>query len=320
MSFITTQQTKLDLELVPKENRLDIRKCNGRIPHGLTPREPTFQVVLYAIALTLCYPTFLIMTDVPRVYMHQFWNSVYKHDTFYRFKLDKKNPAMKESKSYKTYLGYATGVVPPKIERKFKKTSPSKKANDLVPVDEEPISKENMLRDLPRSLQLLQLQVSFLGMLLWKNNLKERKKKKSLRDFHKLHPSGVPDVTKYESTKSESESWGNDEDDRNDKNESENEDKDEENKSNDDETTFDSEKGLDSEQDTDGSESDSESDQQDDDDEVKDDDDDDKSEGDTDRGMDSDYVQDKKADVGMTDAEQEKENLEITQEQVVEDS
>ncbi|GKA30159.1 retrovirus-related pol polyprotein from transposon TNT 1-94, partial [Tanacetum coccineum] len=28
--------------------------------------------------------------DVPEVYMHQFWDSVHKHDTFYRFKLDKK--------------------------------------------------------------------------------------------------------------------------------------------------------------------------------------------------------------------------------------
>ncbi|GKF39852.1 hypothetical protein Tco_0119913, partial [Tanacetum coccineum] len=77
MSSITAQQTKLDLELVPKENRLDIGKCNGRIPHGLTPREPTFQVVLDAIAPTLCYPAFLITADVPEVYMHQFWNSVY---------------------------------------------------------------------------------------------------------------------------------------------------------------------------------------------------------------------------------------------------
>ncbi|GJX46549.1 hypothetical protein Tco_0271739 [Tanacetum coccineum] len=71
MSTITAQQTKLDLELVPKENRLDIRKCNGRIPHGLTPREPTFQVVLDAIALTLCYLAFLITADVLEVYMHQ---------------------------------------------------------------------------------------------------------------------------------------------------------------------------------------------------------------------------------------------------------
>ncbi|GKD67017.1 hypothetical protein Tco_1309125 [Tanacetum coccineum] len=65
MSSIIAQQTKLDLELVPKENRIDIGKCNGRIHHRLTPREPTFQVVLDDIALTPCYPAFLITADVP---------------------------------------------------------------------------------------------------------------------------------------------------------------------------------------------------------------------------------------------------------------
>nr|GEX05134.1 hypothetical protein [Tanacetum cinerariifolium] len=40
MSSIIAQQTKLDLDLVPKENRLDIKKCNGRIPHRLTLKEP----------------------------------------------------------------------------------------------------------------------------------------------------------------------------------------------------------------------------------------------------------------------------------------
>ncbi|GJW24455.1 hypothetical protein Tco_0038266 [Tanacetum coccineum] len=65
MFSITAQQTKLDLELVPKENRLDIGKCNGRIPQGLTPREPTFQVILDAIALTPCSTAFLIAADVP---------------------------------------------------------------------------------------------------------------------------------------------------------------------------------------------------------------------------------------------------------------
>ncbi|GKD11684.1 hypothetical protein Tco_1196091, partial [Tanacetum coccineum] len=90
-SSITAQQTKLDLELVPKEKRLDIRKCNGRLNPGKIKREPTFQVVLDALALTLCYYAFLINADVPEVYMHQFWDSIYKHDTFYRFKMDKRN-------------------------------------------------------------------------------------------------------------------------------------------------------------------------------------------------------------------------------------
>ncbi|GKA42180.1 hypothetical protein Tco_0734840 [Tanacetum coccineum] len=90
MTPITDQQTKLDLELVPKENRLDIGKCNGRIPHGLKPKEETFQVVLDELALTPCYPPFLITADIPEVYMHQLCNCIYKHDDFYRFKVDKK--------------------------------------------------------------------------------------------------------------------------------------------------------------------------------------------------------------------------------------
>ncbi|GKD47117.1 hypothetical protein Tco_1271762, partial [Tanacetum coccineum] len=45
----------------------------------------------------------------------------------------------------------------------------------------------------------------------------EEVRKKSLRDFHKTHPSGsgVLDVTEEESTESEAESWGKDEDDNN---------------------------------------------------------------------------------------------------------
>ncbi|GKE67172.1 hypothetical protein Tco_1521333, partial [Tanacetum coccineum] len=90
MSSITAQQAKLDLELVPKEKRLDIRKFNERLNPGKIQREPTFQVVLDALALTICYFAFLITTDVLEVYMHQFWDSIYKHDTFYRFKMDKR--------------------------------------------------------------------------------------------------------------------------------------------------------------------------------------------------------------------------------------
>nr|GEX55981.1 hypothetical protein [Tanacetum cinerariifolium] len=49
---------------------------------------------------------------------------------------------MKKIKAYKTYLGFAIGATPPKIARKFKKASPSKKDLNLnlVPVDEEPKS------------------------------------------------------------------------------------------------------------------------------------------------------------------------------------
>ncbi|GKF80205.1 hypothetical protein Tco_0238807, partial [Tanacetum coccineum] len=70
---ITAQQTKFDLELVPKENRLDIRKCNERIPRGVKLKEETFQVVMDALALTPCYPAFPITADVPE--MHQPWRT-----------------------------------------------------------------------------------------------------------------------------------------------------------------------------------------------------------------------------------------------------
>ncbi|GKC78518.1 hypothetical protein Tco_1129292 [Tanacetum coccineum] len=49
------------------------------------------------------------------------------------------SPEMKESKAYKTYLGYAAGEVPPKVAIKFKKASPSKKESELVLGDEEPV-------------------------------------------------------------------------------------------------------------------------------------------------------------------------------------
>nr|GEW55060.1 hypothetical protein [Tanacetum cinerariifolium] len=66
MSSITTQQAKLDLKLVPMEKRLEIGKCNGRLNTGKTQREPTFQVVMDALALTPCYFAFLTTIDVPK--------------------------------------------------------------------------------------------------------------------------------------------------------------------------------------------------------------------------------------------------------------
>ncbi|GJY23479.1 hypothetical protein Tco_0397137 [Tanacetum coccineum] len=66
MSSITAQQTKVDLELVLKEKRLEIGKCNGRLNPGKIQREPTFQVVLDALALTPCYSAFLITAYVPK--------------------------------------------------------------------------------------------------------------------------------------------------------------------------------------------------------------------------------------------------------------
>nr|GEW27917.1 hypothetical protein [Tanacetum cinerariifolium] len=413
MSSIIAQQTKLDLDLVPKESRLDIEKCNGRIPRILTTREPHFKsfwTLLHSLHAILhlssqlmslkytCTSSGILFTNLPKSSCRDFDVLSSKEDTMsflrelsHTWEINSLNDrnkigmhtskddylistlrfisanestqiygaillecltslAMKESKVYKTYFVYATGAVPPMIARKFKKTSPSKKDSDLVPVDKEPVTKGKrvkrsikksstkpatgiIIREPPvktKSKRKEKVDVTYgkgiellSEVALTEEAQMKEVRKKSLRDFYKLHFSGfgtvskkpprvdkitppvisegtvdkpgVPDVTKDESTESESVSWGNDKDDNNDENDSENEGNDDENKNDDDKTPFDKVKDDDDE-----------------------DDDDDKSEGDEDRGMDdttnqfSDDVQDKKADDEMMDAQPEKENLKIT--------
>ncbi|GKC63012.1 hypothetical protein Tco_1095610 [Tanacetum coccineum] len=132
---------------------------------------------------------------------------------------------MKESKAYKTYLSYATGAMPPKVTRKFKKASPSKKESDIVPGDEEPVKKGKKLttpakksafkpatgtviREPPvetkskgkekekvdvargKGIELLS------KVALTEKALLKEVRKKSLRDFHKTHPNGSGIVAK----------------------------------------------------------------------------------------------------------------------------
>ncbi|GKD50754.1 hypothetical protein Tco_1279730, partial [Tanacetum coccineum] len=61
-----------------------------RINPRMKPKELTYQLVLDSLALTTCYPTFLISAEVPVIYMHQFWATVNKHTSLYQFKIDNK--------------------------------------------------------------------------------------------------------------------------------------------------------------------------------------------------------------------------------------
>ncbi|GKB80911.1 retrovirus-related pol polyprotein from transposon TNT 1-94 [Tanacetum coccineum] len=71
MTTTTAQQVALDNALVPLEKRVKVGKCNMIINPAKTQKEPTYQVVLDALALTTWYPAFLITADVPEIYMHQ---------------------------------------------------------------------------------------------------------------------------------------------------------------------------------------------------------------------------------------------------------
>ncbi|GKA07210.1 hypothetical protein Tco_0686434 [Tanacetum coccineum] len=84
------QQIELDNALVAPKNRQVIGKCNMRINLGMKPKELTYQVALDALALTTCYPAFLIIAEVPVIYMYQFWATIIKHKSSYQFKIDKK--------------------------------------------------------------------------------------------------------------------------------------------------------------------------------------------------------------------------------------
>ncbi|GKD68059.1 hypothetical protein Tco_1322149 [Tanacetum coccineum] len=89
MTTTTAQQIALDNALVAPEKQVKIGKCNMRIDPEKTQKDLTYQVVLDALALTTCYPSFLIIASIPVIYMQQFWATINKHDSSYRFKIDK---------------------------------------------------------------------------------------------------------------------------------------------------------------------------------------------------------------------------------------
>ncbi|GJX55790.1 hypothetical protein Tco_0285687 [Tanacetum coccineum] len=179
------------------------------------------------------------------------------------------SPEMKETKAYNTY--FVSTEEPTRKSNRVKR--PAKKSTQAP-------TRGFVIRETP------EIRVS-------KKNDKvdvARVRRKSMRDFHKTHPSGsgtvtkptlsiaiikpsvtneatgvkpgVPDVTEEESSESESESWGNDEDDSNNDQYISGEDSDQENASDDDKTQSDNENESNSEHEKDENESDSESDQE----------------------------------------------------------
>ncbi|GJY71887.1 hypothetical protein Tco_0475590 [Tanacetum coccineum] len=71
MNPVATQQVALDNSLVAPEKRLKIER---------------------SLKLSPCYPAFVITSDVPEIYMHQFWTTIKKirNSDAYNFKLEKK--------------------------------------------------------------------------------------------------------------------------------------------------------------------------------------------------------------------------------------
>nr|GEV38215.1 integrase, catalytic region, zinc finger, CCHC-type, peptidase aspartic, catalytic [Tanacetum cinerariifolium] len=77
MDTIKAQQIALDDALVAPANCLKIRKCNHRLSSTLKSNKPTLQVVLDALKLTPFYKGFQITVDVPKIYMQEFWATIF---------------------------------------------------------------------------------------------------------------------------------------------------------------------------------------------------------------------------------------------------
>ncbi|GKC44274.1 hypothetical protein Tco_1061996 [Tanacetum coccineum] len=107
---------------------------------------------------------------------------------------------MKETKAYKTYLGFAIRATPPKKVQKFKKPA-SPKLTTVLASTEEPTGKSKRVkRPAKKSTQVDVARGKGIELLsdvaLTKEAQYEEVRKKSLRDFHKTHPSGSGIATK----------------------------------------------------------------------------------------------------------------------------
>ncbi|GJV85907.1 hypothetical protein Tco_1525805 [Tanacetum coccineum] len=191
------------------------------------------------------------------------------------------SPEMKETKAYKTYLGFATGATPPKKARKFKKPA-SPKLTTVSFSTEEPMRKSKRVKrpakkstkapargvviretpEMPLSKKKEKVDVTqgkgielLSQVALTEDAQFEEVRMKSMRDFHKTHLSGSGTVTKTTPTAAKIKPFGNDEDGSNNEQDSSGEDSDQKNNNEDDKTQSDNENESDSEHETDENES-----------------------------------------------------------------
>ncbi|GJV81531.1 hypothetical protein Tco_1517401, partial [Tanacetum coccineum] len=177
MSSITAQQAKLDLELVPREKRLKIRKGNRRLNPGKTQREPTFQVVLDALALTPCYSAFLTTTDV-------------EEGMYYKKNVDYVELLWEDF----IYQINNRGVTPPKKTRQFKKPAFPKLAT--VPASpKEPTKKSKRVK---RPAKKSTNAPTTCDASLLKEAQIKKTLMKSKQETHKLQASGSSGGTDFE--------------------------------------------------------------------------------------------------------------------------
>nr|GFA44537.1 hypothetical protein [Tanacetum cinerariifolium] len=90
MTTTIEQQVAQDKALVPSTQRLRIGRSNFRLPSDIQSKESTLQLVYDVLRRCPFFKAFLVTTDVPEIYMQEFWATAYVHQCSIRFKMNNK--------------------------------------------------------------------------------------------------------------------------------------------------------------------------------------------------------------------------------------
>ncbi|GKC70577.1 hypothetical protein Tco_1116460 [Tanacetum coccineum] len=170
------QVTARDEKWVPTKERVKIGTTNVRLDPTLPQKEETFQVIIDVIKNLTCLKAFTISTEVPEIFMQQFWHTIKKVKGTNSYKFDLANKKyvvdaevfrkilnicprvqgedftevpddestltflIENSESYQMFIKYSTGLIPPKKSRG--KGSQGKKSN-VTPQETIDVSEES---------------------------------------------------------------------------------------------------------------------------------------------------------------------------------
>nr|GEY92382.1 hypothetical protein [Tanacetum cinerariifolium] len=94
MDTIIEQQAAIDEALVPHAQRLRIGRSNFRLLSDIKSKELALQLVYDVLRICPFFKAFLVPTDVPEIYMQEFWATATIHHHAIRFKMDNKKHIM----------------------------------------------------------------------------------------------------------------------------------------------------------------------------------------------------------------------------------
>nr|GEX73746.1 hypothetical protein [Tanacetum cinerariifolium] len=119
MDTTIDQQVAMDEALVPRAQRLRIRRRNFRLLSDIKSKESTLQLVYDVLRKSPFFKAFLVTADVPEIYMQEFWATA----TVHHHAIDSRwtTRSTLNSKAYKEYYAIATGEAAPKPKASVKR-------------------------------------------------------------------------------------------------------------------------------------------------------------------------------------------------------